>query len=361
MNFLYELHNKAGKCIVTQSVTGRIAPILKHISEVVNTHGKDATVHIIKARINEDVKSGLKKSSTNVLVDPQRMESLSALVTLAVEHYNSKTGDLVVENAYSKSLDETLTEVLTDPKKAKKLMEAAEQYQISAAARKHGYVRSRKSNSKTTIYAQPTTGHVLTYWNGHNKWEHYNPDLSVSKSGEGHKELDSHLAGIHDEKLAEAAEKLSESIKCNVCHKNRKLKDGVCSNCRGVAQDKHDEEMRRKSNAMKDLAHSLQKENVQGDVRKHKEAHPEKYCKNPKCLWRVSSGPCPKHGIKEAEDTLKLPDLNVGDILRVGKFKNRRAEIKGFDKDENNQPVALTDKNDQKIFKPRIEKLMVSK
>jgi hypothetical protein len=54
---------------------------------------------------------------------------------------------------------------------------------------------------------------------------------------------------------------------------------------------------------------------------------------------------------------LKLPDLEVGDILKVGKFKNRAAEIKDFSTDEHGQPVAQTTKGDQKIFKPRIAKL----
>jgi hypothetical protein len=60
----------------------------------------------------------------------------------------------------------------------------------------------------------------------------------------------------------------------------------------------------------------------------------------------------------EDDGKLILPALEVGDILLVGKFKNRRATIKGFDIDEHGQPVANTDKGDQKIFKPRIEKLI---
>lgn len=54
----------------------------------------------------------------------------------------------------------------------------------------------------------------------------------------------------------------------------------------------------------------------------------------------------------------KLPDLEVGDILMVGKFKNRTATIKGFKKDKHGQPVAKTDKGDQQIFKGRVKKLM---
>lgn len=49
------------------------------------------------------------------------------------------------------------------------------------------------------------------------------------------------------------------------------------------------------------------------------------------------------------------------DVLLVGKFKNRKATITGFSSDENNQPVAQTDKDAQKIFKPRIAKLMPAK
>ena len=58
------------------------------------------------------------------------------------------------------------------------------------------------------------------------------------------------------------------------------------------------------------------------------------------------------------EATLDLPDLESGDELMVGKFKNRRATIKDFKKDEHGQPVAVTNKGDQKIFKGRVKKLM---
>lgn len=55
---------------------------------------------------------------------------------------------------------------------------------------------------------------------------------------------------------------------------------------------------------------------------------------------------------------LELPKLDVGDVLLVGKFKNRRATIKGFSKDEHGQPIAHTNHGDQKIFKPRVVKMM---
>jgi hypothetical protein len=61
-----------------------------------------------------------------------------------------------------------------------------------------------------------------------------------------------------------------------------------------------------------------------------------------------------------AEKAFQLPVLAVGDVLLVGKFKNRRVTITGFSLDENNQPVAQTDKGEHKIFKPRIAKLMPS-
>jgi hypothetical protein len=57
-------------------------------------------------------------------------------------------------------------------------------------------------------------------------------------------------------------------------------------------------------------------------------------------------------------DLLKLPDIEIGDEILVGKFKNRKATVTGFDVDEDNQPVLKTTKGDQKLFKPRIVKLM---
>jgi hypothetical protein len=301
-NFLYELHNKSGQCVLTQSVTGkRIAPMLEHIARVVTEH-KNVTVHVLKARVGE-----------SVLVDPKRMESLSALVTMGVEHYNAKVGDLVVENAYTKTLDETLSEVLSDPKKAKKLVEAAEKHQVLATARKHGYVRTRsKSNGKTTIYAHPETGHVLTYWPGHNKWEHYNPDLTVSKNGEGHKELAAHLSGIHEAEDKDTLELPDLSTGDTLLvgkFKNRRAEIKGFSkdeNNQPVADTTKGDQKIFKPRIAKIMPGAEEKkpevqvaENVQGQVRKNKEAHPEKYCSDKKCLWALRSGPCSKHGEKK--------------------------------------------------------------
>ena len=67
--------------------------------------------------------------------------------------------------------------------------------------------------------------------------------------------------------------------------------------------------------------------------------------------------PDPEFVVSESE-TFHPPALSTGDTVLVGKFKNRKAEIKGFKKDENNQPVLKTTKGDQKLFKPRISKLL---
>jgi hypothetical protein len=64
---------------------------------------------------------------------------------------------------------------------------------------------------------------------------------------------------------------------------------------------------------------------------------------------------------KTHKKTYELPRLEVGDVLLVGKFKNRKATITGFSSDENNQPVAQTDKGEHRIFNPRIAKLMPAK
>ena len=58
------------------------------------------------------------------------------------------------------------------------------------------------------------------------------------------------------------------------------------------------------------------------------------------------------------KDILQLPNIEIGDEILVGKFKNRKATVTGFDIDDNNQPVLKTTKGDQKLFKPRLVKLM---
>lgn len=60
---------------------------------------------------------------------------------------------------------------------------------------------------------------------------------------------------------------------------------------------------------------------------------------------------------EKKDDTLDLPQIDVGDEVKVGKFKNRKATVTGFDKDDHNQPVLKTTKGDQKLFKPRLSKL----
>ena len=57
-------------------------------------------------------------------------------------------------------------------------------------------------------------------------------------------------------------------------------------------------------------------------------------------------------------DILHTPNIQIGDEVLVGKFKNRKAVVTGFATDENNQPVLKTTKGDQKLFKPRIVKLV---
>ena len=52
------------------------------------------------------------------------------------------------------------------------------------------------------------------------------------------------------------------------------------------------------------------------------------------------------------------PELEVGDEILKGKFKNSPAKIKGFTKDQHNQPVLKTNKGDVQLFKPRISKLV---
>ena len=61
--------------------------------------------------------------------------------------------------------------------------------------------------------------------------------------------------------------------------------------------------------------------------------------------------------ITERKTTLNPPSISIGDEVKVGKFKNRKAEVKGFTKDDHGQPVLKTTKGDQKLYKPRVTKL----
>ena len=60
---------------------------------------------------------------------------------------------------------------------------------------------------------------------------------------------------------------------------------------------------------------------------------------------------------KKEQQSLTPPTIKIGDEVKVGKFKNRKAIVKGFAKDKNNHPILKTTKGDQQLFKPRISKL----
>ena len=51
-------------------------------------------------------------------------------------------------------------------------------------------------------------------------------------------------------------------------------------------------------------------------------------------------------------------DFKIGDMLLVGKFKNRRAIVKGFGRDKNNQPTVKTTKGEYSLYRFRVNKIM---
>ncbi len=59
----------------------------------------------------------------------------------------------------------------------------------------------------------------------------------------------------------------------------------------------------------------------------------------------------------EDKETLHPPSIDVGDEVKVGKFRNSKAIVKGFKKDDHNQPVLKTNKGDKKLFSLRLSKL----
>jgi len=63
---------------------------------------------------------------------------------------------------------------------------------------------------------------------------------------------------------------------------------------------------------------------------------------------------------KSIYEDIKIP-LDVGDEILMGRFKNKKAQVKGFGKDEKGQPTVKTTKGETPLFKFRIAKLMPSK
>jgi hypothetical protein len=64
--------------------------------------------------------------------------------------------------------------------------------------------------------------------------------------------------------------------------------------------------------------------------------------------------------VKVARSLLAGPavPVEIGDTILIGKFKNRKAIVKGFGLGKLNQPVVLTDKGEIMMFKFRIPKLI---
>jgi hypothetical protein len=66
--------------------------------------------------------------------------------------------------------------------------------------------------------------------------------------------------------------------------------------------------------------------------------------------------------IEKAEsNTLDLGSIEIGDIVYIGRFKNRKAEVKGFEKDKHGQPILKTNKGKVALYKGRLERLMPEK
>jgi len=51
-------------------------------------------------------------------------------------------------------------------------------------------------------------------------------------------------------------------------------------------------------------------------------------------------------------------EINVGDTVEVGRFRNVTSRIKDISIDENGQPVIITNKGPKKLFSCRLSKLL---
>ena len=66
-----------------------------------------------------------------------------------------------------------------------------------------------------------------------------------------------------------------------------------------------------------------------------------------------------KRMLTEAKDKKYELDILPGDIILTGKFRNKPAIVASFGKDDNNQPIIITDTGKKvKFLSIRIQKLM---
>ena len=63
----------------------------------------------------------------------------------------------------------------------------------------------------------------------------------------------------------------------------------------------------------------------------------------------------PHKYLKESQD-----DIKIGDSIKFGRFKNKKAIVIGFGTDKNNQPTVNTDKGEMNLYHVRIDNLMES-
>lgn len=69
-----------------------------------------------------------------------------------------------------------------------------------------------------------------------------------------------------------------------------------------------------------------------------------------------------KDMVMEAKNKKYELDILPGDIILTGKFRNKPCVVKSFGKDDNNQPVIITDTGKKiKFLSIRIQKLMPRK
>tara|TARA_R110000824_G_scaffold59914_1_gene160505 strand:+ start:1249 stop:1464 length:216 start_codon:yes stop_codon:yes gene_type:complete len=61
------------------------------------------------------------------------------------------------------------------------------------------------------------------------------------------------------------------------------------------------------------------------------------------------------------KEGLKMPNIEIGDEIFYGKFKNRTAVVKGITTNDKGQPTLLTDKGEINLLKIRIKKLLPKK
>ena len=268
------------------------------------------------------------------------------------------------EKSIHKSVARNLKKVLANPKKTQKLKEMIGEAElqesegsIRGAMKGIGYkMYDGAGNMERYVHKTRVPRSSVRYSKRTGDWSHFPTPTGEKVSGNGIDSLHSQLKKFHGLNESQKPGAVLKPSAEHIAYLDKK------NDSQDYKNEPHSQHYKDKTG--KKLSTEISYHGYNKGI--YKVAHPGKHVS---LVQKTHSGkgvPVQNPELKTLHNKwlrpatmneIELPSLDVGDILKVGKFKNRAAEIEDFSTDEHGQPVAKTTKGDQKIFKPRIAKL----